>query len=99
LSGPPVGVLEDWRYDDHTAVLAPGTVVIGFTDGLIERRRADLETNLDALTAALNDLPDEIRTDLEALADTMLSLSAAPDEPTTDDVAVLVVRCATPAVP
>jgi serine phosphatase RsbU (regulator of sigma subunit) len=68
-------------------VLQPGSVLIGYTDGLIEHRGHDLDDNLLALLSGLNALPASITADVEALADAILAMSQPG--PTTDDIAVI----------
>ena len=87
---PPVGAVEDWPYTQDTVALRSGSVILGFTDGLVERRRQDIVANLHHLMTALDAVAVHTRTDIEALADTLLTL---PGDLSTDDVAVLVVHC------
>ncbi|MBB3084653.1 SpoIIE family protein phosphatase [Geodermatophilus sabuli] len=63
------------------------TVVVLYTDGLIERRDADLDTGITRLQATLAELAGR---DLDELCDELLArmLSDAPD----DDVALVAVR-------
>lgn len=89
-SDPPLGVVEHWPYTEDTVALRPGSIVLGFTDGLVERRREDITVNLRRLMTGLDSLPTHLRTDIEALADTLLAL---PGDVGTDDVAVVVVSC------
>jgi PAS domain S-box-containing protein len=72
---------------DHGTLLAPGSTVLLYTDGLVERRDRDI----DAGTAALLDvLADCAGLPLDALCDRVLERLFLPDAE--DDVAVLAVR-------
>jgi PAS domain S-box-containing protein len=88
LGGPPIGVVPDYRYSDHEVALEPGSVLIGFTDGLIERRGQSLDDALLALLLGIGGLPDAVCMDVERLADAVLSL--APPGEHSDDTAVIV---------
>jgi PAS domain S-box-containing protein len=82
---PPLGAGVG-TYRSTTLRLPPGSVLLLFTDGLVERRGEDIEDSLEAL-AALDLEPD---TPLEQLLDTALSrLAVSPAE---DDVALLAAR-------
>ncbi|WP_328337154.1 SpoIIE family protein phosphatase [Streptomyces violaceus] len=67
---------------------APGATLVLYTDGLIERRREDIDTGLDRLADALRVHRDQ---DPETLADTVL-LELLPPGGATDDTALIVVR-------
>jgi PAS domain S-box-containing protein len=90
LETPPdlmLGVHPDARRHDHTAEIQDGHTLLLVTDGLVERRGADLDQGMAALQDALADLGS---TPLETLCDTLLArLVPARGE---DDVAVLAVR-------
>jgi serine phosphatase RsbU (regulator of sigma subunit) len=74
---------------DHGTVLAPGSTVLLYTDGLVERRDRDI----DAGTAELVDVLTECAgLPLDALCDRVLERMFLPDAE--DDVAVLAVRLA-----
>jgi GAF domain-containing protein len=74
---------------DHGTLLAPGSTVLLYTDGLVERRDRDI----DAGTAALADVVTECAgMSLDALCDRVLARLILPDAE--DDVAVLAVRLA-----
>jgi PAS domain S-box-containing protein len=82
-----LGVQPDARRAEHRAVLPAGRTLLLFTDGLVERRRADLDAGTERLRAAVADLG---RAPLEELCDTVLSrLVPGAGE---DDVALLAVR-------
>ncbi|GGS86105.1 PP2C family protein-serine/threonine phosphatase [Streptomyces violaceus] len=66
----------------------PGATLVLYTDGLIERRREDIDTGLDRLADALRVHRDQ---DPETLADTVL-LELLPPGGATDDTALIVVR-------
>jgi anti-sigma regulatory factor (Ser/Thr protein kinase) len=51
-AGPPLGVLDTWRYEERTARLPPGTMALLYTDGLVERRGERLDDGLARLRAA-----------------------------------------------
>jgi serine phosphatase RsbU (regulator of sigma subunit) len=74
---------------DHGTVLAPGSTVLLYTDGLVERRDRDIDDGTRALVDALAQcagLP------LDELCDRLLERLFLPDAE--DDVAVLAVRLA-----
>jgi serine phosphatase RsbU (regulator of sigma subunit) len=85
--GPPIGVVTDFKYTQLETPLDPGCVLIGFTDGLIERRGESLDEGLLTLLTGLNTLPAHTAADLESLADQILRL--APPGPRPDDTAVI----------
>jgi serine phosphatase RsbU (regulator of sigma subunit) len=65
-----------------------GATLVLYTDGLIERRREDIDTGLTRLADALSRHRDQ---DPEALADTVL-LELHPSGGATDDTALIIVR-------
>ncbi|MEU2351096.1 SpoIIE family protein phosphatase [Modestobacter sp. NPDC049651] len=94
-----VTVLADWKADlllgvdplfertESVVTLDRGTTVLLYTDGLIERRDADLDTGLERLTRHLGELAD---VPLQQLCDELLQrlVDGKPD----DDVALVAVR-------
>jgi PAS domain S-box-containing protein len=52
-AGPPLGVLDTWRYEERVATVAPGTTALLYTDGLVERRGERLDTGLGRLRDAV----------------------------------------------
>ncbi|NAZ74039.1 SpoIIE family protein phosphatase, partial [Kineococcus sp. T13] len=89
LEVPPdlmLGVDPGASRHDHEVLLAPGSTLLLYTDGLVERRRATLQAGLDWLrttVTALSHLP------VEELCDQLLARIGDQVE---DDVALLAVR-------
>jgi CheY-like chemotaxis protein/anti-sigma regulatory factor (Ser/Thr protein kinase) len=48
-AGPPLGVLDTWRYEERTSPLGAGMSALLYTDGLVERRGEQLDTGLARL--------------------------------------------------
>jgi PAS domain S-box-containing protein len=67
--------------------LPPGSLLVLYTDGLVEHRGRDLDEGLEALVAAVADAPGD---SAEAVCDHLLA--RLTDASLDDDVAVLVVR-------
>jgi serine phosphatase RsbU (regulator of sigma subunit) len=74
---------------DHTYVLEPGTTVLLFTDGLVERRGASIDDGLEWLETAAAELAHE---PLEAFCDALLDRVRGYAE---DDIALLALRAHT----
>jgi PAS domain S-box-containing protein len=51
-AGPPLGVMDTWRYEERVATLAPGMTALLYTDGLVERRGERLDAGLARLRGA-----------------------------------------------
>ncbi|PKH42004.1 histidine kinase [Nocardioides alpinus] len=84
--------LDPWtRRTEHVAFLEPGSTLVLYTDGLVERRDRDVEEGIDALAELLHDVAPAAR-DLEELCDRLLA--GMTDDKPEDDVALLVVRLA-----
>jgi len=75
------------RHEPHTetAFLPPGGTALLFTDGLVEDRKIFLDTNLEILAAAAEEVADA---DVEAFANHVMSVFGARE----DDVAMIVLR-------
>ncbi|HEX4813507.1 MAG TPA: GAF domain-containing SpoIIE family protein phosphatase [Nonomuraea sp.] len=63
-SGPPVGVAADLPRADHEHIIRPGSTLLMFTDGLVERHGATLDHGMDDVARVAERLygrsPDEI---------------------------------------
>ncbi len=85
--GPPLGA-GDGDYRQQTLPFAPGSTLLLYTDGLVERRGTDIDESLRTLAA----LPTDPTAPLDHVIDTILTaLSAGHGE---DDVAILAARLA-----
>ncbi|MFD0273166.1 SpoIIE family protein phosphatase [Kitasatospora sp. NPDC127111] len=85
--GVLLGALEDAQYEEHTTRLAPGEVLLLYTDGLVERRDRPVEESVDQLIHAAG-APGA---DLEQYLDRLLEFSPADTE---DDTCLIAVRAA-----
>ncbi|MFD7454871.1 SpoIIE family protein phosphatase [Kitasatospora sp. NPDC059827] len=83
--GVLLGAVEGARYEERTGRLAPGDVLLLYTDGLVERRDRPVEESVDELIRAAG-APGP---DLERYLDRLLELSAAD---TDDDTCLIAVQ-------
>ncbi|MFC1403244.1 MULTISPECIES: GAF domain-containing SpoIIE family protein phosphatase [Streptacidiphilus] len=86
--GPPLGVQDAWHADNGTIRLEPGSLLILYTDGLVERRGEDLDTGLERLRQCALTAPG----DLGELCAHLLDGCVGNAVETEDDVAILAVR-------
>ncbi|MER6072585.1 SpoIIE family protein phosphatase [Streptomyces sp. NPDC001817] len=86
--GPLLGIAPDAVYPTTEVPLAPGSVLVLYTDGLVETPGTDIEDALVDLGALLCEAGDQ---PLEGLADEVIRHSAAASG-RVDDVAVLLLR-------
>ncbi|MFD5602615.1 SpoIIE family protein phosphatase [Streptomyces sp. NPDC127064] len=86
--GPLLGIDAEAVYPTTEVSLAPGSVLVLYTDGLVESPGADIEDALVELGGLLAEAGDQ---PLESLADAVIRHSAAARE-RVDDVAVLLLR-------
>ncbi|MFD8638043.1 PP2C family protein-serine/threonine phosphatase, partial [Streptomyces sp. NPDC059656] len=86
---PPLGVRPEHvaRPQAQTA-FTEGSVLVLYTDGLVERRREDIDTGLDRLARSLT---RHHTSDPDTLADGLLA-DLIPPAGVTDDTALIVVR-------
>ena len=83
----PIGAADPAVFRESTAVLPPGSSLLLYTDGLVERRDAPLDDRLDQLAAVAAGADD----DLTDLCERVLSGVLGDGDPE-DDVALLAVR-------
>lgn len=86
-NGPPLGT-GGWLHSSGTVPFRPGASAVLCTDGLVERRDADIDVGLDALERALTGASDSP----QIVCDRLLR-ALAISEKHDDDVAVLVLSC------
>jgi anti-sigma regulatory factor (Ser/Thr protein kinase) len=92
LEGPvglPVGLNWNLPYEGSLARLRPGSVLVLFTDGLVDRRDVSVQEGLDRLRTVASDLAGRDR-DIEEVCGSLI-LSLVPED-ASDDVAVLAAR-------
>ncbi|MFD7703483.1 SpoIIE family protein phosphatase [Streptomyces caelestis] len=89
-TGVPLGV-GGVAFSTTTVELAPGDLLVLYTDGLVETRRDPLDERLERLLALLDHPGDS----LEEVCDLLLRTLHEPDN--FDDVALLVARATAPA--
>jgi serine phosphatase RsbU (regulator of sigma subunit) len=83
--GPPIGI-GPATYPETTVVMAPGSTLLAFTDGLIERRGEDIDRGFQRLADAMTDLDMT----LEAVLARVLATVA--EDTAGDDIAILAFR-------
>ena len=59
--GAPIGVSGPLGYTNEHATLVDGDILVGYTDGLIERRREDITIGLDRLLASVSVATSDLR--------------------------------------
>jgi serine phosphatase RsbU (regulator of sigma subunit) len=64
---PPLGIASDLRYEADRVEIPPGSLLLLYTDGLIERPGEDLLTSLEQLKGALRQAPADAAGALQAL--------------------------------
>jgi PAS domain S-box-containing protein len=84
-AGPPLGVMDTWRYEERVATLAPGMTALLYTDGLVERRG-------ERLDAGLGRLRDAVAAGGEPEAMVAAALAATDAQGADDDVTLVAVR-------
>jgi anti-sigma regulatory factor (Ser/Thr protein kinase) len=83
----PIGAADPAVFREASAVLPPGSTLLLYTDGLVERRDVGLEERL----AQLAEVAGAAGEDLDALCERVIDLVLGDGEPG-DDVALLAVR-------
>ncbi|MCF2129583.1 serine/threonine-protein phosphatase [Strepomyces sp. STD 3.1] len=94
-TGLPLGVIPDAGYTAVETVLAPGDVVLMYSDGLVERRGSDIDADTELLRRRAERVAqDGLRTGPEGLqAYAAHVVRAMYETPRTDDATLLAVRC------
>ncbi|WP_159797080.1 SpoIIE family protein phosphatase [Puerhibacterium puerhi] len=82
-----LGIMPDSERHEGSVALVPGSTVVLYTDGLVERRDQHLRTGMDRLAQALGDLAG---LELDELCDEVVA-RMVPEHPA-DDVALVAVR-------
>jgi PAS domain S-box-containing protein len=82
----PLGVQSAPRFEDREVRLAPGSTLVLYTDGLIERRDATLDQGLEHLERVVSSAPEAP----DAVCDHILA-EILPEDPA-DDTALLVLQ-------
>ncbi|WP_199548941.1 PP2C family protein-serine/threonine phosphatase [Streptomyces sp. N35] len=85
--GVPLGVVDDWSAEQEAVDLAPGSLLILYTDGLVERRGEELGVGLERLRQSALAAPTEVGELCARLMRDCLDDGVGPD-----DVAILAVR-------
>jgi anti-sigma regulatory factor (Ser/Thr protein kinase) len=83
----PLGATTYPDFKDWESELDPGSTVLLYTDGLVERRRETIDVGLERLSRALSDGPAE----LEQLCSSILA-NLQGDTVIQDDIALLAIR-------
>ena len=83
----PLGVLPFPSYETVTSTMEPGSSLVLFTDGLIERPGELIDDGMAELAARVSEAPD----DPEAICDHLLE-TLVPSTGALDDVAILTLR-------
>ena len=85
--GVPLGTMADAEYAQGVVELPVGSVLLLYTDGLVERRARPIDEGLDLLQAAALDGPREPEQLVEHVLERMVG-----EEERADDIALLAVR-------
>ncbi len=83
--GPPIGI-GPVTYAETTVAMAPGSTLLAFTDGLIERRGEDIDRGFERLADAATELGPTLEGVLSRLLTTVAEDTAG------DDIAILAFR-------
>ncbi|TXS08216.1 phosphatase, partial [Streptomyces sp. ms191] len=93
--GLMLGVPFPFEYEDHTAELPPGSTLVLYTDGLVERRADGIDPGIELLGRTLADLGRSEVEDLETCAESLLK-PLLHDIERDDDVCLLLCRTLPP---
>ncbi len=76
---PPLGILEDVEYREHETEIPPGSLLLMYTDGLIERRETSLSFELGRLKRTLADATGDAEECLDRIEEE-LGADTVPDD-------------------
>ncbi|TVZ92903.1 serine phosphatase RsbU (regulator of sigma subunit) [Streptomyces sp. BK340] len=93
--GVMLGVPLDFEYEDHTAELPPGSTLVLYTDGLVERRADGIDPGIELLGQTLAALGESELENLDGCAESLLK-PLLHDHERDDDVCLLLCRTAPP---
>jgi serine phosphatase RsbU (regulator of sigma subunit) len=97
--GVMLGIPLPYVYRVHRADLSPGSSLVLYTDGLVERRGQGIDPGIGRLARALEALNTlELEQDLDAAADSLLK-PLLYDSERDDDVCLLLCHTVTPTAP
>ncbi|MEU0948131.1 PP2C family protein-serine/threonine phosphatase [Streptomyces canus] len=97
--GVMLGIPLPYVYKDHRADLSPGSSLVLYTDGLVERRGQGIDPGIGRLARALESLNTlELEQNLDASADALLK-PLLYDSERDDDVCLLLCHTVTPTAP
>jgi hypothetical protein len=97
--GVMLGIPVTYTYADHVAELRPGSSLVLYTDGLVERRAQGIDPGIERLRRALGALSaPELEQDPDAAADALLK-PLLHDSERDDDVCLLLCHTVTPTGP
>ena len=85
--GLPLGTGLHPKYRQSVVDLPAGSIVLLYTDGLVERRGSSIDDGIDALVAAMRDGPSDAEQLLEHVLEQLLA-----DADRADDIAILAAR-------
>jgi len=86
----PLGAYAGTRYPEAVVRLEPGSTIVLYTDGLVERRGSSLDEGLERLASEASGRP----TEPESLCDRLIG-ALLGDQPPPDDVALLAAHIVT----
>ncbi|GAB1332323.1 PP2C family protein-serine/threonine phosphatase [Streptomyces sennicomposti] len=93
--GVMLGVPVPFEYRDQAAELPPGSMLVLYTDGLVERRTRGIDSGIALLGRTLAAVDEAALEDLDTCAESLLE-PVAPESERDDDVCILL--CHVPAV-
>ncbi|MFE4053869.1 PP2C family protein-serine/threonine phosphatase [Streptomyces sp. YIM B13518] len=93
--GVMLGVPVPFTHRDHTTGLEPGSTLLLYTDGLVERRSRGIDTGIELLGRALAALDESALEDLDLCAESLVEPLVHASE-RDDDVCLLLCRSVPP---